>query len=211
MRSLLLVGLWLAVVGGFLLLGRYDVALMRWRYGTLRVQPDGWFEQVLAGFRDFGQIVPVAAALIIVATYDRRRKRVLAAIIVAQLLTAGAYNGGKRLVARYRPYAAIEEVADLSSLTSGESWIGWRPGNSEFRYQSFPSGHSASAFALAAVLAWFYPRLGWMFWTLAVGCAGSRYLDGVHWPSDCLAGAVVGWAAAWLTLRPCVGQAGGTA
>ena len=211
MRWLLGIGLCLAAVGAFLLLAGYDVTLMRWRYGVIRVSPDGWFEQVLAGFRDFGQVVPVAVALIVVATYDPRRKRVMTAIVLAQLLAAGGYNGGKRLVARHRPYAAIEEVAGLSSLAPGETWIGWRPGNSEFRYQSFPSGHSASAFALAAVLAWFYPRLGWMFWILAVGCAGSRYLDAVHWPSDCWAGAVIGGAVAWFTLRLCVGQARGTA
>ena len=80
----------------------------------------------------------------------------------------------------------------LESLTPAQSWIGWRPGNKRFNTQSFPSGHSAAAFTLAGVLAFFYPRLRWMFWLLATGCAASRYFDAVHWPSDCLVGVVIG-------------------
>jgi len=194
-------GVWFAVLGGFLLLLRYDVALMRWRYRAIHVPPEGWLRQVLLGFRDFGQVVPVVVALIIAATYDRRRKSIITTIFLAQLFAAGSYNAGKWLIARYRPYAAIEEVADLSSLTVGETWVGWRPGNPLFRCQSFPSGHAAAAFAFAGVLGWFYPRLRWMFWVLAVGCAASRCVDGAHWPSDCLAGAVIGYMTAWLTLR----------
>src|SRR5690606_132206 len=68
--------------------------------------------------------------------------------------------------------------------------------------EAFPSGHSGAAFAFAAVLAWFYPHLRWLFWALAFGCAVSRYLDTVHWPSDCMAGAMLGFLAGWIALRP---------
>ena len=58
-----------------------------------------------------------------------------------------------------------------------------------------------AAFTFAATLAWFYPQLRWMFWILAVGCAASRWIEGLHWPSDCLAGAVIGYLAACLAIR----------
>lgn len=59
---------------------------------------------------------------------------------------------------------------------------------------SFPSGHTASAFSLATSLSIRYPK--WyvivpsMLWATGVGC--SRLTEGVHYPSDVMAGAVIG-------------------
>jgi len=195
------IGSWLAVVAGFLLLLRYDVALMQWRHRAPPVAPHGWTRQVLIGFRDFGQVVPFVVVVIIVATFDRRRRSIIVTLVLAELLTAGGYRAGKWLIARPRPCAVFEAESPPASLTAGQTWIGWRPGNQRFEHQSFPSGHTAAAFTFAATLAWFYPQLGWMLWILAVGCAGSRCIDGLHWPSDCVAGAVIGYAAAWLAIR----------
>ena len=89
----------------------------------------------------------------------------------------------------------------LADLKPADTWLGWRPGNASLITQSFPSGHAAGAFALAIVLGCVYPRLAWMFWTLAVGCTLSRYVDAMHWPSDCWVGAVIGYTAAKLALR----------
>ena len=195
---------WLGVLAVFGLLLRYDVALMRVRFDLLGPEPQGNLKQVLFGLRDFGQVVPITVALIIVATYDRRRWTVIGVVLLAQLLASVSYNGSKALVARYRPYYAIEHVAPLELLTTADTWIGWKPGNHDNDRRSFPSGHSGAAFAFGVAMGWFYPPLRWLFWTLAAGCAVSRYLDAVHWPSDCLAGAVIGYVAAWLALRPYV-------
>ena len=194
--------IWLVVLAGLGLLLRYDVALMRVRYDLVGKEAQGNLRQVLFGLRDFGQIVPITVALIIVATYDRRRRTIIAVVLLGQLLASAGYNTGKVLVARYRPYYAIEHVAPLEQLTPGRTWIGWAPGNHDNDRRSFPSGHAGAALAFAVVMGWFYRPLRWLFWTLGVGCAVSRYLDGVHWPSDCLAGAVIGYVSAWLALRP---------
>ena len=59
---------------------------------------------------------------------------------------------------------------------------------------SFPSGHTATAFALATSLSMKYPR--WYviapsaLWACSVGVA--RMNEGVHYPSDVLAGAAIG-------------------
>jgi len=192
----------LAVVVSFLLLLRYDTNLMAWRYNLLPEGPEGLFKQVSEGFRDFAQTVPITVALIIVATCDTRRWTIIAMVLSALLLSSIGYNTGKGTIARYRPYAAKEKIGDFSTMTSEQTWLGWRPGNHDNDYRSFPSGHSAAAFAFAVTLGWFYPRLRWLFLTLAFGCALSRYVDAVHWLSDCLAGATIGYLSGWLALRP---------
>ncbi len=223
---------WLAVAAGFVLMLRLDIPLMRWRYRVFPHPPEGWTQQVLLGFRDAGQVVPIVVALIIVHRLDRRRRwAVIATVLGAQALASVSYNVGKSAVARYRPYATLAEVqADLaaSGRESGveaafdamdrrESWLGWkrplrasdgRPALWGEDTKSFPSGHSAAAFAFAGTMAWFYPRLRRLFWILAVGCALSRYADAVHWPSDCWAGATLGYLSAWLALRPIVKKYG---
>ena len=205
-RTIVCISLWAAL---FLVLLHFDVSLMRWRYSVLGDGPKGLLLHLLNNLREFGQLVCVVVVLIIVVTYDRRWKSIVVAVLLAQGLAAVIYNPGKLLIVRYRPQPAIEalatteksdKVAALSTFTSRDTWLGWRPGNYSVETQSFPSGHAAGAFALAGVLAWGYPRLGWLFWTLAVGCAASRYLTAVHWPSDCLAGAALGHLAARLVV-----------
>ena len=66
---------------------------------------------------------------------------------------------------------------------------------------SFPSGHAASAAAFATGVAMELPLLAVPVGALAAGVIASRVVTGVHYPSDVLAGAALGVAAAALTRR----------
>ena len=93
----------------------------------------------------------------------------------------------KNLVQRPRPYTAVEGLIPL--LTSGDP-------------NSFPSGHTCAAFA--AGLAWAgtcSARWARIAAVVSAVCMGlSRLYVGVHYPSDVLAGALVGSLAALAAL-----------
>lgn len=62
----------------------------------------------------------------------------------------------------------------------------------QYAYASFPSGHATTVFAAAAILALWYPRWAGIFVSLAVLVGLSRVVLGSHFPSDVLAGALLG-------------------
>jgi membrane-associated phospholipid phosphatase len=91
----------------------------------------------------------------------------------------------KELVKRPRPHVTYPDITASETETS----------------LSFPSGHSSLAFATATALSLKYPK--WYviaptyFWACSVGY--SRMNLGMHYPTDVLAGAVIGSGSAYLT------------
>jgi undecaprenyl-diphosphatase len=65
--------------------------------------------------------------------------------------------------------------------------VGVRPAD-----HSFPSGHTASSFAAATALAFFYPRAAPLAYGVATAVGVSRVHLGVHFPSDAAVGGVIG-------------------
>lgn len=85
----------------------------------------------------------------------------------------------KNIVARPRPCWINESVNMLISIPTDSS---------------FPSGHTMSAFAAAAVIMYTNRKLGIAAYILAVLIAFSRLYLYVHFPTDIMAGAVIGTA-----------------
>ncbi len=77
---------------------------------------------------------------------------------------------------------------------AGEGPWSFRPGSAEERYHSFPSGHTTVAFAAASGLG-FTVKNPWVMGAglaVASGVAWARVYQDVHWPSDVVAGALLG-------------------
>ncbi|MFN3613364.1 MAG: phosphatase PAP2 family protein [Rubrimonas sp.] len=72
----------------------------------------------------------------------------------------------------------------------------------DFKFNSFPSGHAATLFALAAGLALIAPRWRALILTAAAWGAFSRAPAGAHYLSDIIAGSALGYfGARWLARR----------
>lgn len=68
-------------------------------------------------------------------------------------------------------------------------------------YTSFPSGHSTTVAALATALAFIFPAYRWLIIVAAFWLAFSRVMVGAHYPSDVIAGTLLGMTFTFFTVR----------
>jgi membrane-associated phospholipid phosphatase len=105
----------------------------------------------------------------------------------------------KQLVDRVRPRAAdFSEAADVFATFGRGLLAAGAGGGSDL--DSFPSGHSATAAALASVLIWKYPRGRWFFVLVAASACLQRLASSAHYPSDACLGAAIGVLGAAMVL-----------
>lgn len=140
--------------------------------------------------------LPVVMA---VALWQRRRSGGAAALrldavagIAGFLFAAVAVSGiatniVKLLLGRARP-----KMWDEAGI------FGLSPFSLDHDFQGFPSGHATTLFALAAALGCVWPRWRTPLYALAALLAFSRVAVNAHYPSDLVAGAMVGIATALL-------------
>jgi undecaprenyl-diphosphatase len=63
---------------------------------------------------------------------------------------------------------------------------------------SFPSGHATFFFALSTIVYFYNKKAGILFYIGSFLIVIARVFVGIHWPSDILAGAVLGILMGWL-------------
>jgi undecaprenyl-diphosphatase len=120
-------------------------------------------------------ICALVAAMFLLGKRPSRRGAVtaglsaVAAVAIAQIVTA--------VVDRARPFVADPLV---------HVFVHHGPD------RSFPSDSATAAFAIAVALLAYKPRLGWVALALAVAMGIGRIAAGMHYPTDILAGVVLG-------------------
>ncbi|MFV7234883.1 phosphatase PAP2 family protein [Flavobacterium sp. ZB4R12] len=111
------------------------------------------------------------------------------AIFIGETFLVNAFvtTALKHTVKRNRPFETYQDI-DKATTSLGDS---------------FPSGHTSLAFATATSLSMAYPK--WyviapsFVWASAI--AYSRMHSGVHYPSDVVAGAIIGSGSAYLNYK----------
>jgi len=88
-------------------------------------------------------------------------------------------------------------------LVRERPFVSWRfihCGTPALDRYSFPSGHTLHAVAFTTLLFCHFPAIAWMVMPFTVLVALSRVVLGLHYPSDVLAGAMIGFSLAWVSL-----------
>jgi len=98
-------------------------------------------------------------------------------------LTASLF---KRLIGRARPEAWTAEAP-----------VSFVPNLTLYDHQSFPSGHATTAFAMAMVVVFIWPKTLWPALLAALLIALSRVITGQHYLTDIIGGAVLGTLGAY--------------
>jgi undecaprenyl-diphosphatase len=140
----------------------------------------------LSNAANFSKLWMVIAG-VLAALGGRRGRRAAATGMIAIGMTSAVVNQGvKRVYQRPRPDREGEEVPEARYVHMPES-------------TSFPSGHSASAFAFATAVGAQMPALGGPLRFMAGAVAYSRVHTGVHYPGDAIIGSLIGSSLGGLT------------
>ncbi len=134
---------------------------------------------------DHGKLWFGAAAALSIFDGSRGRLAARQGLTALAIASASANLVGKPLTRRVRPIQL--------DLGVEEGRRGRTP-----RSSSFPSGHTASAFAFACGAGGADPGVRFPLLALACAVGYSRVHTGVHYPTDVIAGAAIGLAAARL-------------
>ena len=164
---------------------RVDVAL----YAAIAQTPTPALDRAMARVSDAADYsrLSLAAAAVLAAAGGRRGRRAAAMGLASIGVTASAVNAAmKPLGRRRRPDRAAREVPIARHVRMPSS-------------TSFPSGHSAAAFAFATGVGAVLPPAAIPLRGLAALVAYSRVHTGVHYPGDVVAGALIGTTLAQLT------------
>jgi undecaprenyl-diphosphatase len=167
--------------------GRVDVAV----YAAIAATPTPSLDRAmgrLAKAADYSRLSMASAAVLAVAGGPTGRRAAVQGLASVGVTSAVVNALVKPLGRRHRPDREQSEVPFARHVPMPRS-------------SSFPSGHSASAFAFATGVGHTMPRAAIPLRVLAALVAYSRVHTGVHYPGDVVVGSLVGSAVAQITAR----------
>ncbi len=161
-----------------------DIRILRQINEHRNVHLDGTFTRITNSVSPISIAAPILVFGTGLIAGDQELKQNGLVIGASFLVTTVVATTLKHTINRARPF---ETYPDIQKLTSGGS-------------SSFPSGHTSDAFSTATSLSLAFPK--WYViapsFTYATLVGYSRMHLGVHYPSDVLAGAIVGAGSAFL-------------
>jgi undecaprenyl-diphosphatase len=155
----------------------WELNFMRWA--------DGWWstpvlDQVIPWLTYLGSHFAVIL-FIILSWILAKQKKVLQRLLLLYGIQSVVIYGLKFLVKRERPLFFLEMASKLSK------------GPGEILDPSFPSGHTVYAFMMATLLAYWFPRYRIIFYIIAGFIGWTRIYLGLHYPTDVISGALLGY------------------
>jgi membrane-associated phospholipid phosphatase len=169
--------------------------------------PISGFFATAAQFATYGTVLSMLA---LIWTLDASRRCTIIYLLAAVLLTGNVNEVAKRICGRARPEFSlkmgdaqkreleqmlVEHPHSAVRICAKDIWLIGSTDRPYFsdKFASFPSGHAAAAFSLAAVLIIAYPRARFVWLILAAACALARVRFHRHFLEDVLVGGVEGW------------------
>jgi undecaprenyl-diphosphatase len=166
---------------------RVDLAL----YAAIAATPTPALDTAmrrLSHAADYSRLSLTSAAVLALIGGQRGRRAAVVGLASVGVTSAMANLVIKPLGRRRRPDRVAREVPIARHIDMPDS-------------SSFPSGHSAAAFAFATGVGHVSPGAGAALRGLAALVAYSRVHTGVHYPADVVSGAIIGTGLAQLTSK----------
>jgi membrane-associated phospholipid phosphatase len=175
-----------------------DLLLVRW---TRHLEMNSELCQLLTFTESFAHGLGAMVILLTCAVLIHRQRRRVWLVAGMAFSAGGIADLLKLTIHRMRPTLA-DDVAHITDtfvgmgLTGDDAAYAW-----DYLHQSFPSAHTATAFALACGLGWLLGRAHGYFLFLALLASLQRIVTAAHFPSDVMFGAALGVFMASLLLK----------
>jgi len=155
----------------------WELTFMQWANGWLSSPV---LDHTLPWFTYLGSHFAVILFIILSWILTKQRKIFLHLVLLYAIQSAVTY-GLKFLIQRERPLLFLDVSSKISK------------GLGEILDPSFPSAHTVFAFMMATILAYRFPRYGIFFFVFAGMIGWTRIYLGLHYPTDVIAGALLGY------------------